>query len=1310
MLGEQIRQGFSPLIAVLTTDAVERIAAKNNLSFTDLLLPFATVNCTLKDPSGSSVTSRIFFDFRDLRRDGFLLSLTVLPSVLHEATSSIASTSDSDPEFASVAFSETLLKWSEPAEHEFLRTYLGCLFVVSIDDENPIEELSKLIDIQHQQQYGQNASTIGPAYCVIPRWMLPNIFKYFLIVDDESSENGPSRTPSVFSAISKQFGAQNCYLLKINSRYDDELTDPWRAHLESKYRGLKKGLQLAKHKVLSKTMGLVDGVASATIESSPVGQSNGKFVNSGSISTILHGQYLSYDDRESITKMMECMVHNALLPWVERQMRILNEQVIARRGISKSLTTGVRKWFGAAAAQQATSITYARDSGEMQIRLLADLCFIFGLYSYAYQLYQTVRKEFAVDQAWLYNAGALEMAALSLFLSTSQITAKQYPQHYMDDAINFYTTVSLKPVLTMRAAIISSLILSALELYIEACTQLLKLTNSDDDLFSGVLLERVSVYFGNAKMRRKMAFHYVLAGHRMSKAGQKQLSMECYKRALPEYLSKRWIFAEDHILYTLANETEQKEEALSWCLSLIRSQSVQHTNQQQLFLKHYLQLLKQCNNTRTHALMMVPLVDIQNIVVIYGERPIDLIPELITNVETLKNNEDEWVKLAKAAYYTITGSFAGFRETGTVRTASTNNSKIPFAPPLERMRVILSLKNSMDIPLLLKNIHLEVSADPTMYLQTFTDAITLEPKCEWIPFELSVIPKEMIDKIRVHSLSFNLVIDEISVAYSIPLNIRGPRLNNTKKEKTSILYGEDYRLTAKVSKKQWPLVEIDLPLKQRLTAFCGQICRFNCDVNNIGVIPVEVFYIVTNHPELISVYEEECPGSTTFRAVKSTSTTINAAVGVFNLKHGVIATGQKKRLQLAVRAPATESPGLNIMLLCYYRGDNCMVREERHVIIIDTRVILETSLRLVDCTNGACVLQLRNLIPNRSSLLAKVELIRIRSLVTHARINFTSSKIRQDLLPQIFLHPLQKRRVELESEQTDSISFLANGRAGAISLWFCDEISDIPEWSSPPDHSAEISAIVSSSKENIEDDNTAIPELDLFFAVLWKANIVNSDGTSSTVFGENFLPNPFPFGCSVPFCAHHILRSFSMQQSNRNLLETKRISSIPSTTNKSPFGFICKISTSSPVTYHNFNNKRSCHIPVQISVTNDDILHRRNCTVTIHFLDSSLVRKQTVDSESPNASEFLPQNITLATSSYVHSSLFSQPMVVANRSRMHAMIAFGCTQIFDIRLSVYCPSVYDIARFQAIGLFDGDGTEVPIYLPPTYVTVIDQRV
>lgn len=137
---------------------------------------------------------------------------------------------------------------------------------------------------------------------------------------------------------------------------------------------------------------------------------------------------------------------------------------------------------------------------------------------------------------------------------------------------------------------------------------------------------------------------------------------------------------------------------------------------------------------------------------------------------------------------------------------------------------------------------------------------------------------------------------------------------------------------------------------------------------------------------------------------------------------------------------------------------------------------------------------------------------------------------------------------------------------------------------------------------------------------------------------------------------------------------------------------------------------RSCHIPAQITITNDDILHRRSCTVTIQFLDSTLVRNQMVTSENTSVSGFQPQNITSSSSSYVHSSLALQPLVVADRSRMHATVAFGCTQIFDIRLTVYCPSIYDIGRFQAVGLFDGDGTEVPIHVPPTYVTVIDQRV
>ncbi|VDN07274.1 unnamed protein product [Thelazia callipaeda] len=1208
MLEDLIRHGFSPLLAVLTSDGVERFTAKSNLSFTDLLLPFASINCTVK--------------------------------------------------------------------------------------------------------YGQHAEPIGPSYCVSPKWFLSNCFKYYLLLDDISSGSNSSRTSSIFSRISAEYGAHNCYLLKFNSIYDDELTDPWRSHLESKYRGLEKGLSLAKQKVLSKTMGLTDDLISATNQSSLSGQlfsasqnNDSLVVNSSSVSASIHGQCISYDDRENITRMMESMIYESLLPWVEQQMRILNEQVIARRGISKSLTTGVRKWFGAAAAQQTTSITYAWDSGEMQIRRLADMCFIFGLYSYAHQLYQNVRKEFAVDQAWYYNAGALEMAALSYFLSTPKITAKQYPQHYMDDAINFYTTVSLKPILAMRATLLSATMLSSLELYIEACTQLISLTSSDDDLFSGILLEKASVYFGKANMRRKMAFHYVLAGHRMSKAGQKQLAMECYKKALPEYLSKRWIFAEDHILHTLAVRSEGKEEALSWCSLLIRPQSVQCGNQLRLFLKHYLWLLRQNQTDKNPVQMPIPLVDVQNIIVIYGEHPVEVIRDLITDVEALDNTDDRWINLAKAAYCALTGSFAGFRETVTVRTAYTDNSKVSSAPPLERIRVVLSLKNSMDFCLLLKDIHLEVSADQALLKENFIDEISLTPKCDWIPFEFSVIPKAFSGEMVIRSLLFNLVVDDITVACSLPLNIRGPRLNNTKKEMTSVLYGDDHRLCAKVTKERWPLLEIDLPPKREITAFCGQICRFDFSVTNVSIITTRAICIVTDHPKLLCVHEEKDPGSAVFCPVKCTLAA-DVSLGVFKLKHGDLVTGQSKRLRLEIRAPSVECTQQKISIMCYYLGDNNLSREQRHIIVIDARLILQTSLRLLDFATGACLLQLRNLVQNRSSLLARIKLLRIRPFINDKKNYFPE----RDQYPYVFLHPLQSRQVEIESEQLDSISFLVSGNAGASQLWFCDEIDDLPEWSAP-DNLTDISCLVSpSSRADIEKKDFAVPELYLSFGIFWRASIVNSDSTASTVLGENFVLNPFPAGCSIPSCVH-IFQSYSLQHLNEND-GTKCQLSLPSTAiiNQDLFAFICKISTPSFIIHHNFSEKRSCHIPIQISVTNNDIC-RRSCTITIHFLDFYL-GKQTTDSETNSAiiSESLHKCVVPPSDSSNHSPTSLQAAIVANRLCMHARVGFGCTQMFDVRLTVYCPSIYDIGCFRIVGLFDGDRTEVPIHVPSTYITVIDQRV
>lgn len=88
--------------------------------------------------------------------------------------------------------------------------------------------------------------------------------------------------------------------------------------------------------------------------------------------------------------------------------------------------------------------------------------------------------------------------------------------------------------------------------------------------------------------------------------------------------------------------------------------------------------------------------------------------------------------------------------------------------------------------------------------------------------------------------------------------------------------------------------------------------------------------------------------------------------------------------------------------------------------------------------------------------------------------------------------------MELDNEQTDSVSFLVNGQAGAVSLWLRDEIDGIPEWSSLPERLIDMPDVGSLSKQSITNENKTFPELNLFFAVLWKANVVNSDGIAST--------------------------------------------------------------------------------------------------------------------------------------------------------------------------------------------------------------------
>lgn len=190
--------------------------------------------------------------------------------------------------------------------------------------------------------------------------------------------------------------------------------------------------------------------------------------------------------------------------------------------------------------------SYTAESPELQLRRLGDLCFMFGHYSLAYQAYHSAKRDFAADQAWVYYAGALEMAALSAFM---QGETNRKTIEYMDDAILTYANSCKMPQFATRATLLSAECLKGRGLYGEAAKQLIRMTSEDSDLRSALLLEQAAYCFIGPKMMRKYAFHAVLAGHRFSKAGQRKHSLRCYQQAYQVGISKRTVRKRRRTIY-----------------------------------------------------------------------------------------------------------------------------------------------------------------------------------------------------------------------------------------------------------------------------------------------------------------------------------------------------------------------------------------------------------------------------------------------------------------------------------------------------------------------------------------------------------------------------------------------------------------------------------------------------------------------------------------------------------------------------------------------------------------------------------------
>ncbi|KAM5219682.1 trafficking protein particle complex subunit 8 isoform 5-T5 [Hipposideros larvatus] len=835
------------------------------------------------------------------------------------------------------SYRETFLQSMPASDHEFLNHYLACMLVASSSEAEPVEQFSKLSQEQHRIQHNNDYS--------YPKWFIPNTLKYYVLLHDVSSGD-EQRAESIYEEMKQKYGTQGCYLLKINSRTsnrssDEQIPDPWSQYLQKNSIQNQESYEdgpctITSNKNSDSNLLSLDGLDNEVkvdglpnnfrahplqldSSSDPSNSIDGpEHVKSASslhetkkASTgIIHGACLTLTDHDRIRQFIQEFTFRGLLPHIEKTIRQLNDQLISRKGLSRSLFSATKKWFsgskvpekGINELKNTSGLLYPPEAPELQIRKMADLCFLVQHYDLAYSCYHTAKKDFLNDQAMLYAAGALEMAAVSAFLQPG--APRPYPAHYMDTAIQTYRDICKNMVLAERCVLLSAEILKSQSKYSEAAALLIRLTSEDSDLRSALLLEQAAHCFINMKspMVRKYAFHMILAGHRFSKAGQKKHALRCYCQAMQVYKGKGWSLAEDHINFTIGRQSytlRQLDNAVSAFRHILINESKQSAAQQGSFLREYLYVYKNVSQLSPDGpLPQLPLPYINSSAtrVFFGHdrRLANGEKQAATHIsldqEYDYESSQQWRELEEQVVALVNKGVvpSNFQPTQYCLNSYSDNSRFPLAVVEEPITVEMAFRNPLKVPLVLTDLSLLWKFQPKDFSgkdNEVKELVTSEPEMIGVEViseflinseeskvaRLKLFPRHT-GELRVLGVVYNLgtsqgstTIDGIgalpgchtgnhslnmSVRGRQDLEIQGPRLNNTKEEKTSIKYGPDRRLDPIIT-EEMPLLEVFF-IHFPTGLLCGEIRKAYVEFVNVSKCPLTGLKVVSKRPEFFT--------------------------------------------------------------------------------------------------------------------------------------------------------------------------------------------------------------------------------------------------------------------------------------------------------------------------------------------------------------------------------------------------------------------------------------------------------------------------
>ncbi|XP_078543490.1 trafficking protein particle complex subunit 8 isoform X1 [Lissotriton helveticus] len=854
------------------------------------------------------------------------------------------------------SYRENFLQSMPASDHEFLNHFLACMLVVSSSEPEPVEQFLKLSQEQHRIQHSSDYS--------YPKWFIPNTLKYYVLLHDVGSGE-EQRADSIYEEMKQKYGTQGCYLLKINSRIttnrgtDEQIPDPWSQYLQKNSIQNQDSFEDGPYPVINTKntenhMISLDGLEHPAKDGFPNNFKNhplqmDHLVDSTENFDVLegvkppvlmnevkklnactpHGGCLALSDHDRIRQFIQEFTFRGLLPHIEKTIRQLNDQLISRKGLSRSLFSATKKWFSGGKVPEksinelknTSGLLYPPEAPELQIRKMADLCFLVQHYELAYSCYHTAKKDFLSDQAMLYAAGALEMAAISAFLQPG--APRPYPAHYMDTAIQTYRDICKNMVLAERCVLLSAEILKSQLKYSEAAALLIRLTSEDSDLRSAILLEQAAHCFINMKtpMVRKFAFHMILAGHRFSKAGQKRHALRCYCQAMQVYKGKGWCLAEDHINFTIGRQSftlRQLDNAVSAFRHILINDSKQPAAQQGAFLREYLFVYKNVSQLSPDGpLPQLPLPHINTSAtrVFFGHdrRPSEGEKQASTHIsldqEYDYESSQQWRELEEQVVTVVNKGIIppNFQPTQYCLSSYSDNSRFPLAVVQEPITVEVAFRNPLKVSLLLTDLSLLWKFQPKDFSRQHNgeprepisnekdsfpkdidvnDIIGMEVTKEFLInseetklARLKLFPHQT-GELHILGVVYNLgtlqsiaTVDGVGPANSLQtgkfmsngmsvrgrqdLEIQGPRLNSTKEEKTSIQYGADRRLDPIITPPM-PLLEVFF-INFPTGLLCGEVRKAYVEFVNVSKCPLKNLKVVSKCPEFFTFGSSTSP-------------------------------------------------------------------------------------------------------------------------------------------------------------------------------------------------------------------------------------------------------------------------------------------------------------------------------------------------------------------------------------------------------------------------------------------------------------------